>query len=369
MNKILLSFSILVVSLSLLSGPAAFASQIVTYDFQGVILTDTEGNLKTEFRSGDEIRIEAIFSLNRPGITFIHGTLRVGEWSLKLETKVKIGVAATYNISWEKELPSNVSGNGRVDLTLLSPLYERLIRTAFFMAQTSDPDFDADYTGSDACALCHQETYETWETTRHAPAIGCESCHGPGSEHILTQSKDYIVIDTTAELCGLCHKRNDGTIIEAENGFIKHMQQYNEWSQSAHAQSLVCTTCHNPHYSPSLDKNDAIKISCRDCHSTKSVSLNMQTLLCEDCHMPAAVMDAESDGVGNYREGDRASHIWRINTAKEPNGMFTDEGNALFQDIKGPYLTLNFSCLGCHDGTEARFEEFDSVRHVSTLIH
>ena len=85
--------------------------------------------------------------------------------------------------------------------------------------------------------------------------------------------------------------------------------------------------------------------------------------------MPLAVLNNDFEGEDDYRKGDRASHTWRINTEKVPPEMFVPDGTALSQDVQGTFLTLNFSCLGCHDGIEARLEDFEAVRHVSTLIH
>src|ERR1700721_3118902 len=51
----------------------------------------------------------------------------------------------------------------------------------------------ATFVGSAACEQCHQDTYRGFHTATHyrlkAPGtnamnIGCESCHGPGSQHV-----------------------------------------------------------------------------------------------------------------------------------------------------------------------------------------
>src|ERR1700722_7702357 len=51
----------------------------------------------------------------------------------------------------------------------------------------------ATYAGSEACAQCHQDKYQDFNTATHyhlkaagtnAMYIGCESCHGPGSLHV-----------------------------------------------------------------------------------------------------------------------------------------------------------------------------------------
>ena len=85
--------------------------------------------------------------------------------------------------------------------------------------------------------------------------------------------------------------------------------------------------------------------------------------------MPKAVLNEHSDGTGYYRRGDIASHIWRIKGAAEPDAMFTLGGTTLQQDMQGHFLTLNFTCLGCHNGKDARLESFEAVRQTFPLIH
>jgi len=90
---------------------------------------------------------------------------------------------------------------------------------------------------------------------------------------------------------------------------------------------------------------------------------------CTSCHMPPAVKAVDSTGIGPYRKGDRASHIWRIKTEAEPYQMFAFDGSFAVKDGGGPFLTLNFSCLTCHNGFNSRLYDFISVQKTSTLVH
>lgn len=352
--------------LLLLSFACTSVNAIESYDFPGVIVTGFDGSQKSDFKPGEKLRCEALFTLEAPGMAVVSGTISAANWSAALAARIRIGLKGTYNVSWTEQIPLSIKGQARADIILYSPLLnERLIRTAFFNITPGQ----ADYVGSDTCKICHSAVYEAWGKTRHATAIGCESCHGPASEHVQTMSPENIVVDRSSDLCRPCHSRNDGTVIEAEDGFIKGQQQFNEWRSTAHGRATECSTCHNPHYSPSQDKNNAIKIRCRTCHPGKSVSLNMQALACEACHMPKAVRSETSEGAGNYRTADTASHIWRIKTEANPEDMFISNQTAAMQDGRGPFLTLNFSCLGCHNGRDARFEAFEAVRQTSTLVH
>ncbi|MDR4505418.1 MAG: hypothetical protein MRK01_11610 [Candidatus Scalindua sp.] len=100
------------------------------------------------------------------------------------------------------------------------------------------------FTGNEVCSLCHNKIYTHWQETEHAHAyetllqsghqddpeclfchtigmhylsgfrtiestprmkdVGCESCHGPGSDHKESQEKEYGTV--AAESCTICHE-------------------------------------------------------------------------------------------------------------------------------------------------------------------
>jgi hypothetical protein len=106
---------------------------------------------------------------------------------------------------------------------------------------------NADYVGSDACRSCHESEHATWAASPHAQAVatlsragksdnadclkchttgygrpggfpaeaaaeshgdlarvGCESCHGPGSEHVRDGSAKIGNIVSLADKCDSC---------------------------------------------------------------------------------------------------------------------------------------------------------------------
>jgi hypothetical protein len=167
--------------------------------------------------------------------------------------------------------------------------------------------------------------------------IGCEACHGPGSDHIkaarvLFEKEKETIINPAklpwrlrAAVCGSCHNWGksyakippDRADFPANYSFAygyrvgqslylhydeeldeekKHHQQYNEWEQSPHAQAAVmCTTCHAVHQE-GLHKNPNKALTkyvadslCTNCHKAvqKKAAHRIHTFgSCISCHMP-----------------------------------------------------------------------------------
>ena len=129
---------------------------------------------------------------------------------------------------------------------MLLKIYQQRLRDEELLQRVfkADPPLNLTYIGNDDCAVCHNKIFKHWENTSHASAyetlvkaeheydpeciechviglnystgfvtmestpglkgVGCESCHGPGSSHKETQSKDYGAVD--ADSCIICHE-------------------------------------------------------------------------------------------------------------------------------------------------------------------
>lgn len=340
------------------------AGAVEPQDITGIIVTDASGSAIAQCRPSQQVRYEAIFTLAAPGLAIVRGTVSGQGWSEPLRAKLRVGFMGTYNVAWQGRIPFYARGNAKVDITVYVPFVRQLLtRTGVFTVVFPD----APYTGPESCRTCHPAIYDAWLETKHAPAVGCEACHGPGGDHIATVSPEAIISDPTAGVCRQCHLRNDGGAIETRSGFIVSQQQYNEYVSTKHAAYLQCATCHDAHYSLSQAPKQAIRLSCRSCHILKHAALGMQFVACESCHMPPAVRKVTSTGIGPYRRGDGPAHIWRIKPEALPGQMFL--GDSLARDMKGPFLTLDFACLSCHNGLDARLYDFESVQQTATLVH
>lgn len=159
----------------------------------------------------------------------------------------------------------------------------------------------------DLCIACHSTGYNPEVKEFVEPGVGCEACHGPGSEHAKSGDKSKIVNPANldpklqVDVCGSCHNRGknvDGSREDAlgfkpgekladfyvsgtpetkpdwfhENGDSKkHHQQYNDFIQSKHytTVNLTCSTCHDSHGLNSEGQQLVKPASelCASCHS------------------------------------------------------------------------------------------------------
>lgn len=159
----------------------------------------------------------------------------------------------------------------------------------------------ADYDFGQNCAYCHTSGFDRMELTWQDDGVWCESCHGPGADHVtlaeaassrpaqedLTAIRAAIFNTPDSQVCGQCHNRGvapdgrpyplgytpgkdllDDDVFElvaaddethwwVESGHVSMPNmQFNEWVASAHANSPAA-----------LNEADYAEDSCLRCHS------------------------------------------------------------------------------------------------------
>ncbi|MEE8640465.1 MAG: multiheme c-type cytochrome [bacterium] len=152
--------------------------------------------------------------------------------------------------------------------------------TSFVDDPENDHDFYDSWTGAgrpDSCLECHTTGWDTSKANHGADevdyrknllGIQCESCHGPGSEHVKGGGDpDQITIDYSAEMCGACHTDD-------------HHPTYDEWEKSDHKHSLT-----------SLKGSSHASDTCMECHSadywydrTLTLDTAQEGITCVMCH-------------------------------------------------------------------------------------
>ena len=116
----------------------------------------------------------------------------------------------------------------------------------------------AHYVGADTCASCHPQAAAVWQKSHHAKAmqtlekarasynpacvrchstgfqhpggyqrgpalaaVGCESCHGPGSDHLLAPTQEYGSLPADGSACVACHTHDQAPDFQWEVGWPK----------------------------------------------------------------------------------------------------------------------------------------------------
>lgn len=154
------------------------------------------------------------------------------------------------------------------------------------------------YLGAETCLECHEEMGESYFATPHgreidarSPAgkLGCESCHGPGEQHMEGNGDverikrfDKMTSQEVSDACTECHNRGEHTF----------------WDVSQHnGRDLTCTTCHSVHHAESeefqLKKVSQVEL-CGQCHQDKAAKIQRSShmpvregkLECSTCHNP-----------------------------------------------------------------------------------
>ncbi len=159
---------------------------------------------------------------------------------------------------------------------------------------------------SPVCIACHQTQHATFSDTMmgkiflHAPrtrqeALGCEACHGPGSDHLVALGagkEDKGIINFRSNSPESVSEHNAICLSCHESGLRMH------WRGSQHESADVsCTSCHTIMKKVSAKRQFAKETemeTCFQCHTDKRAQLRRFSrhpikegkVLCSDCHNP-----------------------------------------------------------------------------------
>lgn len=235
------------------------------------------------------------------------------------------------------------------------------------------------------CADCHSTNLrkrydpatDAYATVWSEINVGCEACHGPGSQHVQAPQQPYGKAAGAMETCAQCHSRRaqlaEGyrpgeplldyylpaavapPLYHADGQMLDEVYVYGSFLQSRmHQAGVVCADCHDVHTARLQRRGDAL---CQQCHSpTPPTRFPMlaerakayatprhhfhESIACVDCHAPSRVymgVDARRD------------HSFRI---PRP-------------DLSVAYGTPN-ACTGCHDDRGAAWAAAAIREHTGT---
>jgi hypothetical protein len=215
------------------------------------------------------------------------------------ESGSRVMLAVKYQPELEQQLQF-ARGSGKFALTF-SNIHEKLsiveLRESYYptlnrwhytpgQAHIEGDGLGRMYTGAQAraCISCHTSALDANSLTpdpRHF-GVGCESCHGPGKEHVAAiragKTSDIhmerlgkLDAATMNERCGRCHR--SAKSVPPGDKSTQRFQPYGLMKSRCYLESgakLSCQTCHDPHMNASTDPKPYEKI-CLSCHvSTKS---------------------------------------------------------------------------------------------------
>lgn len=221
--------------------------------------------------------------------------------------------------------------------------------TQQFLALLPAGQAGAAFVGSEKCGECHgtrdgHEThYNDWLETKHAKVdVGCERCHGPGSNHAATPgSENILTLHKSASpiVCAQCH----GSI-------------YDEWKESSHSRLVAspvqggtqdpnrygrtsqCLSCHSGVIRAVADRGPVTDLSDDEIRGLAEGTINdvPHSAPCVSCHNPHKNTGYLSD---NGKEVQLRRAVFNTNTSQIAPGTT-------------PSVFTNFDhvCAQCHNG-------------------
>ena len=197
---------------------------------------------------------------------------------------------------------------------------------------------EAVYVGEDMCVECHEGYGEKLAKTQHGKSgfsnlseHGCESCHGPGGQHVEDPEawQPRVTDKSPGEQNAVCQQCHDG----AAQFF---------WPGSTHeGRDVTCTTCHGVHtYKSEVKQLKAASVTeqCFTCHKDIRAEtwkrshhpIREGQITCTDCHNPHG---AQSDKM--------------VNAAS-----INDQCYSCHAEKRGPFLwdhaPVRENCANCH---------------------
>lgn len=209
-------------------------------------------------------------------------------------------------------------------------------------AENKSIEENKSYAGSEICASCHAGIYNAFLKSVHGKKVipdspankqECESCHGPGSDHVFKpgRGKEIFAFNRTAtekdrsSKCLSCHEESKSLAF---------------WDMSRHRSAGVpCDDCHSIHYATEKYLKTAEPALCFGCHK------DIRSLSNKRSHHPVI-------------EG-----LIKCSSCHDPMGGFgmkmikADSTNELcytcHSEKRGPFMwehpPVDENCLNCHD--------------------
>jgi len=244
----------------------------------------------------------------------------------------------------------------------------------FFLVAASPAVAEGGYVGQAVCLECHEDEVGAFMKTPHAHVLnernarsplmarGCESCHGPGAEHVEEEGTGGKLINFSDDSRELIEEGKAACLSCHERGARVH------WEGSPHdSRDIACTSCHTimKKVSPRNQLSQPSELElCGSCHPVRRAQMF------RNAHMPVregAMSCSSCHSVHGSVTESLVSH-----------DSINDNCYGCHAEKRGPFLwehpPVNENCLDCHDphgSTRARMLRLNPPRlcqqcHIET---
>ncbi len=268
--------------------------------FHAQISEGRDPSLSSEIRRSGDRFVYSVAMLGRPAVTLpieiMMGGQRHGLGFLSRVEQLD-GIPLERSALIQARYAWSVSQNQLVLAPGCSAEKPRSYQTAFGLVLS--PTYE------NKCLVCHGKP-DTLGAGKDG-GVRCESCHGPGWQHLQAVSKGTprtgivnprnLSPDESIAICAQCHvgltrfsdPSPDDLLVANQVLALKNSECF---IQSGKA--LACTTCHDPHKNTADDLKTSIK-ACLGCHSTvarrRAAICPVNAVdACLGCHMPSVEM-------------------------------------------------------------------------------
>lgn len=161
------------------------------------------------------------------------------------------------------------------------------------------------FVGSQKCADCHDTVMSQFSDTTHAHLIatgakgqevGCESCHGPASQHVKTGG-EFGTIANHAMVCASCHQdvqsrfsmTSHHPLTEGIVGCTSCHDAHGNKQATLTSTNALCTSCHQEVRGPHVFEHAPVAENCTTCHNPHGSPIRKlltasEPMLCLQCH-------------------------------------------------------------------------------------
>jgi predicted CXXCH cytochrome family protein len=245
------------------------------------------------------------------------------------------GPNSRWNEDNRRVFPASVLTKRKIVLTTLLCLAVGVV-LAYYAGTAGQAQEKPNYVGSEVCAGCHADVAKTWQLTVHRRTLfntkpelkGCESCHGPGGNHVAGGGDVTKIIrlsklsaEQVADSCLKCHNQSGVTL----------------WHTGTHARSkLSCLNCHDPH-------QPGAKVVLKDIDNGK-LELDGLTRAIQQ-----AQLEANTAPVGSKAKEEANARIAQLQAQSDKLRGQIKGQETVYRRTAEPYL-----CYNCHKSKQVQ---------------